>query len=115
MRVYARLYDLDLGSDDINEHIALVAPTGRAARRMNDVMGIPAQTIHRHLGYNYEGHFLYDDVFQLPQKLIVIDESSMIDVFLAAQLFKSISSEAIVIIVGDKDQLPSVGPGSISR
>ena len=111
IEVYARLYDLDLGSDNISEHIALVAPTGRAARRMNDVMGIPAQTIHRHLGYNYEGHFLYDDVYQLPQKLIVIDESSMIDVFWLLKLFKSISSEAIVIIVGDKDQLPSVGPG----
>ncbi len=113
IEVYARLYDLDLASDKIQEHIALIAPTGRAARRMKDVMGIPAQTIHRQLGYNYEGHFLYDDVYQLPQKMIVIDESSMIDVFLANQLFKSISNESIVIIVGDKDQLPSVGPGHV--
>lgn len=113
IEVYARLYDLDLSSNQIEEHIALIAPTGRAARRMNEVMGIKAQTIHRQLGYNYEGHFLFDETFQLPQKLIVIDESSMIDIFLANQLFKSISSDAIVIIVGDKDQLPSVGPGQV--
>ncbi len=110
---YAKLFNLNLEDPSIVEAIGLCAPTGRAARRMQDVMDIPAFTIHKLLGYDYEGKFSYDEENLLPQKLIVIDESSMIDIYLMEQLLKSINENAKVIIVGDKDQLPSVGPGQV--
>ena len=93
--------------------ILVCAPTGRASRRMQEVMGIPAFTIHKLLGYDYEGKFYYDESNLLPQSLIVVDESSMIDIYLMDQLLKSINNKAIVVFVGDKDQLPSVGPGHV--
>lgn len=111
--VYAKLFNLNLEDSSIVEIIGLCAPTGRAARRMQDVMDIPAFTIHKLLGYDYEGKFAYDETNLLPQRLIIIDESSMIDIYLMEQLLKSINETAKVIIVGDKDQLPSVGPGQV--
>jgi exodeoxyribonuclease V alpha subunit len=80
---------------------------------MQAVMNVKAMTIHRALGYNYDGIFYYNENIQLPQDLIVIDEASMIDIFLAENLFKSIPAHTQVIIVGDEDQLPSVGPGYV--
>lgn len=80
---------------------------------MSDLIGIPAFTIHRLLGYGYDRTFMYDEENQLPQALFIIDEASMIDIYLAENLFKSIPNNAQVVIVGDKDQLPSVGPGQV--
>lgn len=111
--VYSRLHQIDLTKESASEDILLVAPTGRASRRMQAVMNVKAMTIHRALGYNYDGVFYYNDNIQLPQDLIVIDEASMIDIFLAENLFKSIPAHTQVIIVGDEDQLPSVGPGYV--
>jgi len=113
LMTYSFLFGLDLESPSIVEEIALAAPTGRSARRMKEVMNVPAQTIHRLLGYDYDGTFHYDEVNQLTQKLYIIDEVSMVDVFLADQLFKAIPENAKVVLVGDKDQLPSVGPGQV--
>lgn len=93
--------------------IALVAPTGRAAKRMNETTGIPAKTIHSFLGYDFDGNFIYNAENMLAPKLIVIDESSMIDTRLMYNLLKTLKSNVRIVIVGDVDQLPSVGPGQV--
>lgn len=113
--VYASYYKLDLLDEQISEDIALMAPTGRAAKRMAEVLDLKASTIHRALGYGYDGMFNYDKNNQMQQKLIIIDEASMIDVFLAKRLFEAINDNAKVIIVGDVDQLPSVSPGAVLK
>ncbi len=110
---YALLHGYNLASESIVEKIAICAPTGRAARRMTEIMDIPAFTIHKLLGYDYEGNFTFDEENKLSQELFIIDEASMIDIYLAEQLFKSIPNHAKIVIVGDKDQLPSVGPGQV--
>lgn len=115
IEVYAIYHNLKLNALDIDEKIALMAPTGRAAKRMEQVLDLPAKTIHRHLGYGFDGIFKYNAKNQMPYDLIIIDESSMIDLYLADRLFSAIKTEAQVIIVGDVDQLPSVGPGQILK
>lgn len=107
---YADLHGIDLEKKDIP--IVLAAPTGRAARRMNELTGLPSATIHRHLGLNGDNDYQAMDDY-LNCDLIIIDEFSMVDTWLANQLFSSISSNTQVIIVGDSDQLPSVGPGQV--
>lgn len=94
------------------ESILLAAPTGRAAKRMEESTGREGSTIHRLLEFGPQG-FRRDSVNPLNCDLLVIDEASMIDVYLAASLLKAVPSHAVVIIVGDRDQLPSVGPGRI--
>lgn len=111
--VYRKYYQLNYKNPAIYEKIGLMAPTGRAAKRMKELLDLDAKTIHRHLGYSYDGEFLYDESHPLPQDLIIIDEASMIDLFLAKKLFGSIKESAQVIVVGDVDQLPSVGPGQV--
>lgn len=95
----------------MSQKVALMAPTGRAAKRMKELLNMDAKTIHRHLGYNYDGMFKYDERMQMPYQLIIMDETSMVDLFLAKKLFGAIKTETQVIVVGDHDQLPSVGPG----
>ncbi|MCF7932958.1 MAG: ATP-dependent RecD-like DNA helicase [Acholeplasmataceae bacterium] len=102
-----------LSARQIKETVGLMAPTGRAAKRMKELLGMEAKTIHRHLGFTFEGHFAFDASNPLPYQLIVIDEASMIDLFLARRLFDAILTETKVVIVGDVDQLPSVGPGMV--
>ncbi|QWB95218.1 ATP-dependent RecD-like DNA helicase [Mycoplasmatota bacterium] len=80
---------------------------------MKELLDMQASTIHRHLGFNYDGMFAYDETHLLPQQLIIVDETSMIDLFLANKLLSAIRSDAQVIFVGDVDQLPSVGPGQV--
>ncbi len=113
LEVYRIYHKLNLKHPMIHEKIALMAPTGRAAKRMKELLDMDAKTIHRHLGYNYDGEFSYDEKRPMPQTLIIIDEASMIDLFLAKKLFSAIKKGAQVVIVGDVDQLPSVGPGQI--
>jgi exodeoxyribonuclease V alpha subunit len=113
LEVYRLYYDLNFKQSSISEEIGLMAPTGRAAKRMKELLGLEAKTIHRQLGYNFEGMFAYDQLNPLPQRLLIIDEASMIDIFLAHRLFTAIKDDAQVIIVGDVDQLPSVGPGQV--
>ena len=95
------------------KRIALVAPTGRAAKRMSETTGYPAKTIHSFLGYDFSGEFSHNRENQLKPKLLIIDESSMIDTIIAKQLFEALVDDVRIVIVGDNDQLPSVGPGQV--
>ena len=94
----------------IGKKIILCAPTGKAANRLQIVTGHEASTIHRTLKFR-DGLFLHNQKEPLEADVIIIDECSMVDIPLAANLFQAISQDARVILVGDKDQLPSVGPG----
>ncbi|KXT75688.1 SF1B family DNA helicase RecD2 [Streptococcus sp. DD12] len=110
IRLYESLYQLDLAE---NNPIILCAPTGRAARRMSEVTGLPSATIHRHLGLTLEDQEDDDLSTELDCRLLIIDEFSMVDTWLANQLFRALPITCQVIIVGDSDQLPSVGPGQV--
>ncbi|MDD5728598.1 MAG: AAA family ATPase, partial [Victivallales bacterium] len=90
------------------------APTGRAAKRMSEATGFPARTIHRMLKWEPSTHkFVYDADHKLPCDLLIIDEISMLDINLALCLFRAVKFGTSVILVGDADQLPSVGPGNV--
>ena len=109
--VYAQLHQLDLRKKQ-DLPILLAAPTGRAARRMNELTGLPSATIHRHLGMTGD-----DDTSHLEDYLdadfIIVDEFSMVDTWLANQLLSNIATDTKLLIVGDADQLPSVSPGQV--
>ena len=111
MAVYAFLHDIDLQKEK-DLPILLAAPTGRAARRMNELTGLPSATIHRHLGMTGEDDRSHLDNY-LDANFIIVDEFSMVDTWLAKQLFSNISSNSKILIVGDADQLPSVSPGQV--
>ena len=98
----------------LNE-IALLAPTGRAAKRLKETTLMPSQTIHKFLGYMGGNKFTYNKYNKTSARLIIIDEASMMDLSLAHRLFTSMHDDARVIIVGDVDQLPSVGPGQVLK
>jgi len=93
----------------------LCAPTGRAAKRLSESTGREARTIHRLLAVQYEGDFSRNHNSPLDGDVFVVDEASMIDVRLMASLLEAIPAEGHVILVGDVDQLPSVGPGTVLR
>ena len=93
--------------------IVLAAPTGRAAKRMSESTGLPAMTIHRLLGFTSQDNEEEFDSDSIAGELIIIDEMSMVDNWLAYQLLKAIPKDAQLIFVGDQDQLPSVGPGQV--
>ncbi|MBE5906209.1 MAG: ATP-dependent RecD-like DNA helicase [Lachnospiraceae bacterium] len=100
-----------------NRDIALAAPTGRAAKRMSEVTGVEAKTIHRLLevggGMEQQGTFGRDDENPLEYDVVIIDEMSMVDINLFYALLKALVAGTRLILVGDADQLPSVGPGSV--
>ena len=96
-------------------HFLLAAPTGRAAKRMTESTGLPAVTIHRLLGWNGSEGFDHDEENPLEGKILIVDETSMVDIWLANQLFKALPEHIQVILVGDEDQLPSVGPGQVLK
>ncbi|MBI4783071.1 MAG: ATP-dependent RecD-like DNA helicase [Oscillatoriophycideae cyanobacterium NC_groundwater_1537_Pr4_S-0.65um_50_18] len=94
--------------------IALASPTGRAAQRLSEMTGQEAKTIHRLLEFDPKHmKFKRDQDNPIPADALVVDESSMLDLFLANSLFKAISPDAHLLLVGDTDQLPSVGPGAV--
>jgi exodeoxyribonuclease V alpha subunit len=94
--------------------IMLAAPTGRAAKRMSEMTGHPAKTIHRLLEYSLHKHgFQRDEKKPLDCDLLIIDEASMIDTVLMYHLLKAVPATATCIFVGDVNQLPSVGPGNV--
>ncbi len=96
--------------------VRLVAPTGRAARRMAESTGREAQTIHRLLKYQPQSKkFEFTAENQLEADVYIVDESSMIDIELAGQLLAAIRPASTLVFVGDIDQLPSVGPGNVLR
>jgi exodeoxyribonuclease V alpha subunit len=93
---------------------ALCAPTGRAAKRLTETTGREAKTIHRLLEFDPAlGGFKRDHVKPLDLDLLVVDEASMVDVVLMYQLVKAVPAHACLVLVGDVDQLPSVGPGTV--
>lgn len=96
------------------KRLYLCAPTGRASQRMAQVTELPASTIHRMLKFDpLTGGFLFGAKEPLPADAVIVDESSMVDLMLARDLFSAIPKEAILVLVGDRDQLPSVGPGRV--
>lgn len=103
-----------LSFSDISNEIALLAPTGRASKKMCESTGLPAMTIHRFLKWNKD-----KDEFQINEdnknnhRLIIVDETSMIDTYLFDSLLKGLNHNIKIILVGDSSQLPSVGPGLI--
>jgi exodeoxyribonuclease V alpha subunit len=93
---------------------ALAAPTGRASRRMTEATGRPASTLHRLLEFQpHTNDFGHNEERPLPQRVIIVDEVSMLDILLAYRLTRAIHPESHLLLVGDADQLPSVGPGSV--
>lgn len=110
--VYALLHKIDLNKVSGESPILLAAPTGRAARRMNELTGLPSATIHRHLGLTEDQNEAVRGDY-LDAEFIIIDEFSMVDTWLANQLFQHIATDTQVLIVGDAEQLPSVSPGQV--
>lgn len=113
--VYSKLHQLSIRYNDPLFDIKLIAPTGRAAKRMTETTNLYAETIHRFLGYNYDGKFTHNKDNLINADVVIVDEASMIDIFLASQLFQSLPKTTKVIIVGDENQLPSVGPGLVLK
>jgi len=96
--------------------IALASPTGRAAKRLSEVTGREAKTIHRLLEFSpSEGGFKRNEENPLDADLVIIDEVSMVDILLMNHLLKAIPPMATLLLVGDADQLPSVGPGNVLK
>ncbi|NTW37931.1 MAG: Flp pilus assembly complex ATPase component TadA, partial [Syntrophobacteraceae bacterium] len=96
--------------------ILLAAPTGRAAKRMSEATGREAKTIHRLLEFSpQKGGFQKDETSPLDCQVLVVDEASMIDIILMHHLLKAIPPSATFILVGDGDQLPSVGAGNVLK
>jgi exodeoxyribonuclease V alpha subunit len=94
--------------------VALAAPTGRAAKRLADATGAPASTLHRMLEWRpAEASFARNAARPLEHDLLIVDEASMLDVRLAADLVAALPPSARLVLVGDVDQLPSVGPGTV--
>jgi exodeoxyribonuclease V alpha subunit len=97
----------------VTAKIALVAPTGRAAKRLSQATGLPTKTIHRLLEYVPGGGFVHGPDNHLDLDMILIDEASMLDILLLNQLLSALPSSTAIIFVGDQDQLPPVGPGRV--
>jgi len=95
--------------------VVLASPTGRAAKRLSEATGHPARTIHRLLEYSPGEGFKRNDEFPLDADMIVVDEASMLDLILANHLLKAIPPDSHLLLVGDVDQLPSVGAGDVLR
>jgi exodeoxyribonuclease V alpha subunit len=118
VELYAELHGCSLDPKDYKNEpfpVLLTAPTGRAAKRMTESTGLPAMTIHRMLGWNGQSGFQTDEERSIEGKLLIVDEMSMVDTWLAHQLFKALPDDIQVILVGDEDQLPSVGPGQVLK
>ncbi len=102
--------------EKIRENLVLLAPTGRASKRMNETTHFPASTIHRFLKWNKENNrFQVNEYHRSNAKFVIVDESSMIDTLLLCNLLKGLSSNCKIVFVGDADQLPSVGPGEVLK
>ncbi len=93
--------------------IAQLAPTGRAAKRMQEITGKDAMTIHKFLGYEGGDIFRYGEDALIDSELVIVDEFSMVDIELANRLVSALTSNTRLVIVGDADQLPSIGPGDV--
>lgn len=107
---------LDIYQQMYPDHdVALAAPTGRASRKLAEVAGHDASTIHRLIGYRVGQEPDFNESCPLPNQLIIVDEMSMVDVPLASLLMDAVRRDAKVLFVGDVDQLPSVNPGNVLK
>ncbi len=98
----------------MTEKVALLSPTGRAAKRMSEATTYPASTIHRFLKWQKETNkFQVNEYNKSKVEFILLDESSMVDTYLMANLLKGISANCKIVLIGDDNQLPSVGPGQV--
>ncbi len=114
VELYRLMNDLDF--DQLITDIALLAPTGRAAKRIAESTVLPATTIHRFLKWNKESNkFGVNEYSRSIAKLVIVDEASMIDTYLMDNLLKGLKSNTKIILIGDYNQLPSVGPGQILK
>lgn len=112
VKLYIRVNNL--GIKEIVNDIALLAPTGRAAKKMSDSTGLGAMTIHRFLKWNKDkNEFQVNEYNKNNQKLVIVDETSMIDTALFDSLLKGLNHNITLVLVGDSNQLPSVGPGLV--
>jgi exodeoxyribonuclease V alpha subunit len=101
---------------DLKQRVALCAPTGRAAKRLSEATGVEAKTIHRMLDLDWkngQGCFTYNENEKLPLDAVIVDEVSMVDEFVFNALLKALSDGTRLVLVGDKDQLASVGAGNV--
>lgn len=102
--------------DDLNKYLVLLAPTGRAAKRIKEATGFYASTIHKFLKWNKEtDEFMINENNKSYAKFLIVDETSMIDIFLLDNLFKGLFDDIRIVFVGDYNQLPSVLPGQILK
>lgn len=95
--------------------ILCCAPTGRAAKRMEESTGFPSFTVHKALGIKVNAYGQYNEPQMLDADMVLVDEVSMLDVFMADQLLLAIPKDCQLVLVGDAEQLPSVGPGAVLR
>lgn len=103
-----------LSYEKLADQVALLAPTGRAAKRMSDATLMPASTIHSFLKWQKDSNkFQVNEYHKSKVNLVIIDEASMIDTLLMASLLRGVSANCKIIMVGDSYQLPSVGPGQL--
>ncbi|KGR83474.1 ATP-dependent RecD-like DNA helicase [Lysinibacillus odysseyi] len=120
VEVYAELHGLSLDPKYYAQKeepfpIVLAAPTGRAAKRLAESTELPAMTIHRLLGFTGQEDKDEETGREITGKLVIIDEMSMVDTWLAHQLMKSLPEDVQIVFVGDQDQLPPVGPGQVLK
>lgn len=120
VEVYAELHGLSLDPKYYAQKeepfpIVLAAPTGRAAKRLAESTELPAMTIHRLLGFTGQEDKDEETSREITGRLVIIDEMSMVDTWLAHQLMKSLPEDVQVVFVGDQDQLPPVGPGQVLK
>lgn len=114
VNMYQELYKKS--SKDMLKDVTLLAPTGRAAKRMMEAVNFPASTIHRFLKWNKENNkFKINEYNKVDTKLVIIDEASMVDTYLLDSLLKGLYYDTKIILVGDYNQLPSVGSGQILK
>ncbi|MFW6057816.1 MAG: ATP-dependent RecD-like DNA helicase [Persicimonas sp.] len=101
-------------AEQLDRRVALAAPTGRAAKRMSEATGRDASTVHRLLEFTpAEGGFKYNEERKLDVDLLVVDEASMVDTYLLHAIVRALPESTAILLVGDVDQLPSVGPGNV--
>lgn len=103
------LYKIDLSKNDL----MIMAPTGKASQKMMETLNVKATTIHRALGYTEDGDFEYNEDNHLPAKFIIVDEVSMLDIFIANALLSALDEDTRIVFVGDCNQLPSVNVGNV--
>ncbi len=114
VEMYQNIYKLS--SSDMLNDLVLLAPTGKAAKRMMEKVSYPASTIHRFLKWNKDNNkFGVNEYNKAAVKMVIIDEVSMIDTYLLDSLLKGLYYDTKIILVGDHNQLPSIGPGQLLK